>query len=318
MLGGGAPLSDVTGIAVGASGTIYVSEQGPGTAGLYSLAAPGFAVTPFAMFAMGVFPWDVKVSGSTLFMSGSDGVVSIDANSPFTQKVVSPSVVHRDKNPTGNPSFIVLSGSTVYGVYASECWDINNGNDSYVVRIDAATGSRSSVANLGCATPGGLAVAPDGSLLIALGPVDPTPAKIIRIDPAGGSTTTVSTGGLLRNPADVALTASGDLVVADRTSGVLRISTRTGKQSTIASGGDLNGVDNVALDASGAIYATAKGGRAAVLTASMPRSQRYSTSGILASARVARAAASATPWSPSAAKAPRARSTVSARSGNCA
>jgi hypothetical protein len=125
-------------------------------------------------------------------------------------------------------------------------------------------------------------VAPGGSLLAALGPVDRTPAMIIRLDPADGSTSTLSAGGLLRNPADVALTASGDLVVADRTSGVLRISTRTGKQSTIASGGDLNGVDNVALDASGAMYATAKGGPAAVLTASMPLSQRFTTSGILA------------------------------------
>jgi hypothetical protein len=284
VLAAGAPLSDVSSIAVGPSGTIYVTKSELWNAGLYSLTAPAFTIMPFATFAENVYPSDVEVSGSTLYASGHGGVFSFDANAPFTQKVVSPTVPHKDRNPKGDPTAIALSGSTLFGIYPGECYGIDDGNDAYLVGIDVATGSRSSLANLGCALPGGLVLAPDGSLLTALAPLDREPARIIRIDPVGGSITTVSSGGALRHPADVALTTSGDLVVADRTSGVLRIAPRTGKQSTIASGGNLNGVNHVALDANGAIYAVAPGGPAALLNASMPQRQPFSTSGIRISA----------------------------------
>ena len=74
------------------------------------------------------------------------------------------------------------------------------------------------------------------------------------------------------------MTSSGDLVVADRTSGVLRISGTTGKQKTIASGGDLTQAGAVALDASDNIYVTASG--TVTLKATAKRRQRYSASGI--------------------------------------
>ena len=102
--------------------------------------------------------------------------------------------------------------------------------------------------------PRGIAVAPDGTLVVA------TATKIVRVNPANGSSTTLSKGGLLRNAGKLAVTASGDVIVADAASGVLRI-TPTGRQSTIASGGDLIGVNAVALDAAGTIYVTARRGR---------------------------------------------------------
>ena len=143
-----------------------------------------------------------------------------------------------------------------------------------MVAIDTVTGTESRVAELDCDAPSptGIAAAPDGSLLIA------RETEIIRLNPADGSTTTVAKGGALHDARDIALTASGDLVVADATSGLLRISTATGKQSTLASGGKVTGAAFVALDAGGAIYVAASG--PAVLKASAARRQRFSRSGI--------------------------------------
>jgi hypothetical protein len=71
------------------------------------------------------------------------------------------------------------------------------------------------------------------------------------------------------------MTSSGDLIVADSTSGVLRISTATGNQATIASGGDFTQSGSVALDPSGNIYVTASG--TATLKATAKARQRFSS-----------------------------------------
>jgi hypothetical protein len=158
------------------------------------------------------------------------------------------------------------------------------GESSYagVVAIDTATGERTHLADFGCDDPGPVAAAPDGTLLIAFSGGDRTPATIVRIAPSGGRMTTIAKGGLLRDPVDLAVTPTGDVIVADLTSGVLRIS--RGKQSVVASGANLNGVNGVATDASGGIYAIAPGGPAAVLDVSAPLRERYSKSGVAVTA----------------------------------
>ena len=274
VLAAGAPLNELTGVAVGPSGTVYVSSRGGLGGSIYSLTAPDFAIRPLANTRPTESPWDVLASGSTLYSLDRAGLVSIETNAPVTQKVLSP----RQGTDIPDPAFVALSGSTLYGTYPGDCdgETADERSDGSVVAIDTVTGSRSKVADLDCGAPGGIAAAPDGTLLIAMR------TEIIRLNPADGSKTTVSKGGSLRDARDIALTSSGDLIVADATSGLLRISTATGGQSAIASGGNVTGAAFVALDTSGNIYVAASG--PAVLKASAARRQRFSESGIRVSA----------------------------------
>ena len=274
VLAAGAPLNELTGVAVGPAGTVYVSSQGAISGGIYSLTAPAFAIRPLANTRPTQSPWDVLASGSTLYSLDRAGLVSIETNAPVTQKLLSPG----QGTDIPDPTFVTRSGSTVYGTYPGDCdgETADDRSDGAVVAIDAVTGSRSRVADLDCGVAGGIAAAPDGTLLIAMR------TEIIRLNPVDGSKTTVSKAGSLRDARDIALTSSGDLIVADATSGVLRISTATGAQSLIASGGNVTGAAFVALDTTGNIYLVASG--PAVLKASAARRQRFSESGIRVSA----------------------------------
>ena len=103
---------------------------------------------------------------------------------------------------------------------------------------------------------GAIAAAPDGSLLMVEWASGKTPTRIVRLNPATGAVTTVSAGGKLKTPNGLAVAPSGDLIVADGTSGILRIAPSTGAQSTI---GAVTGATAVALDAGGSIYVTVPG-----------------------------------------------------------
>ena len=70
VLAGGGPWTTLNDIAVGPSGTVYVADPG----GIYSLSAPGFAVTPLAKAGAS----SLLASGSTLYAGGSTGISSID------------------------------------------------------------------------------------------------------------------------------------------------------------------------------------------------------------------------------------------------
>ena len=240
----------LTGIAVAPSGTVYVSAQG-GNSGVFSLAAPSFAIAQLAKTSSE----GLAISGQTLYSLNSIGPVSIDTNAPFAGKVVERDV---GKSLVG----IAASGATVYGTWADGC------GKAAVAAIDTATGLRKDVANLALCPeePRGIAVAPDGTVVVA------TATTIVRVNPADGSSSTLSKGGLLRNAGKLAVTSSGDVIVADADSGILRIAP-TGRQSTIASGPALTGVDAIALDAAGSIYATTPPG--SPLQASAPGRQRF-------------------------------------------
>ena len=128
---------------------------------------------------------------------------------------------------------------------------------------------------IGCDEPTGIAAARDGTLFVAVR-TEKGAVKIVKVDPATGKRTTVSQGRLLKAPQGLALTASGDVIVADSASGILRVSPGNGKQTKIASGPALSGVQAVALDAAGRIYAIAAG-PTPVLTASAVGPQRVSS-----------------------------------------
>jgi hypothetical protein len=210
VLAGGAPWTNLTGVAVGPSGIVYVANQGPPPdytqgAGIYSLTAPGFAVTPFPTPSTTVGPRGLIASGSTLYAL-EQGVLSVDTSAPFTQRVVSaPAGEHSDDATyTPDPDFAALSGSTLYGTSWIECNDDSaEPGGSWLVAIDTTTGKRTQVVQFGCDRPQGIAAAPDGSLLIAI--AGAPAAKIIRFNPADSSVKTVSSGGALKDPRGVAL-----------------------------------------------------------------------------------------------------------------
>jgi hypothetical protein len=285
VLAAGAPWGRLAAVAVAPSGTLYVADDRPNASGIYSLTAPGFAITPFATTVPTENPQELAATDSTVYsLDGEAGVVSIDAAAPFAQRILSPRQPV-DEGGALNPYSLTLSGSTLYGVSPSDCvGEESAGESSYagVVAIDTATGDRTYPSDLGCTYPGPVAAAPDGTLVIAFPAGDRNPATIVRITPAGGPSATIAKGGLLRDPVDLAVTPSGDVIVADLTSGVLRISGR--KQSVVAAGGNLNGVNGVAVDTAGAIYAVAPGGPAAVLNVSAPARERFSKSGVAVTA----------------------------------
>ena len=250
-------------IAVGRSGTIYIAVDSK-RSGVYSLTGPKFEITPLATTSPTSDPYGLASSGRTLYTVDTAGLLSIDTTSPFTQKLVAP------QGDAKALRYIAASGSTVYGTPFGRCSGPTAKRGAAVVAIDAA-GSRRDVADLPVCPedPRGIAVAPDGTLVVA------TATKIFRVNPADGSSTTLSQGGLLSEAIALAVTSSGDVIVADFNSGVLRISP-SGKQSTIASGGDLKGVNTVALDAAGTIYVTAPPAQG--LQISAPSRQRFSAS----------------------------------------
>ncbi len=244
-------------IAVGRSGTVYVAAEGK-RSGVYSLTGRKFEITPLATTSPTSSPYGLASSGGTLYTADTAGLLSIDTKSPFTQKLVAPQALR----------YIAVSGSTVYGTPFGRCNRSTATNGFALAAIDAAGSRRDVAALVVCPEdPRGIAAAPDGTLVVA------TATKIIRVNPADGSSTTLSQGGLLSEAIAVAVTSSGDVIVADFNSGVLRISP-TGKQSTIASGGNLKGVNTVALDAAGTIYVTAPPAQG--LQISAPSRQRFS------------------------------------------
>ena len=255
MLAGSPYWHALTGIAVAPSGTIYVSAEG-GSSGVFSLTAPRFASRSWRRTSSE----GLALSGQTLYSLDSVGPVSIDTNAPFAKDFVERDI---GKSLVG----IAASGATLYGTWADGCTRGASGKAA-VAAIDTATGLRKDVANLALCPeePRGIAVAPDGTLVVA------TATRILRVNPADGSSRTLSRGGLLRNAGKLAVTSSGDVIVADASSGILRIAP-TGRQSTIASGPALIGVDAVALDAAGRIYVTTPPG--SPLQASAPGRQRY-------------------------------------------
>jgi hypothetical protein len=250
VLASGAPLSKLGGIVVNDSGTIYVTDR----AGIFSLTAPAFAVTP--VVSDDSYWGGLVAVGSSLYGFGGDIVRSIETSAPFAQRVVTDGGVY-DETTVG-PQFGALAGSTLYTTTYSSCESVEGG-PGQVVAVDVATGRQTWVRSFSCGGLQGIALAPDGTLLIAESASDEGPARIARLNPANDALSNVASGGAIKDPRGIALDASGRLLVADASSGVLAVSTTNGAQSTLASGPALGGVNGVALDARGNIYVTAPG-----------------------------------------------------------
>jgi hypothetical protein len=286
-LAGGAPFTHLGGLAIGPAGRLYVANQGPvgpapRGAGIYSLAAPGYAVSPFATGGPTVDPAAVVADGATLYSLDGDRVIAVDTVTG-AQRVVSSGGLYDSIGV--QPAFGAVSGGTLYTTASSSCSSAEGGG-SYVIAVDTATGAQTLVKRFGCRALGGIATTPGGPLIVAVGG---SPAKIVRLDPATGAVATMASGGSLKAPQGLALDASGDVIVADASSGVVAVAATGGDQSPYTAPGAIVGAAGVAVDPSGGIYVT-EAGPAPRLTATAASPQRFSRSGIAFAARPSRAA----------------------------
>jgi sugar lactone lactonase YvrE len=103
---------------------------------------------------------------------------------------------------------------------------------------------------------------------------DPGSNRIIKVDADTGAQQLVSVGGSLVDPSGIAVSASGELIVADPgafaggNGGVIRINRTTGVQSTLSSGGSFKDPTGVAIAANGDVLIAdleALGGDGAVI-----------------------------------------------------
>jgi hypothetical protein len=117
-----------------------------------------------------------------------------------------------------------------------------------VIRVDPVTGAQTTVSSGGSfSDPVGVAIAPNGDILVVDSGAFGGPGGIIRVDPVTGAQTTVSSAGSFFTPAGIAIAANGDFLVADADAfggpcpngcgGVIRVDPVTGAQTTVSSGG---------------------------------------------------------------------------------
>jgi len=268
-LAGGAPWTTLGGIAISPTGTLYVANQGPlgpspRGAGIYSLTAPGFAITPVASTP---YPMSVVASGSSLYALDQDRVLSLTGSAPT---VVSSGGLYDQYDVV--PEFGAVAGNTMYTTASSSC-DQAEGGGSYVIAVNLTTGAQTLTKNFGCTPISGIAATPGGELLVA------QPGKIAELDPYTGVTGTLTSGGQLTTPQGIALNSAGDLLVADSTSGVIAVDPETGDQSPVTTPGAIGGASGITVGPDGSIYVT-EAGFPPTLRATAARRQPFSASGI--------------------------------------
>ncbi|GGT11715.1 SMP-30/gluconolactonase/LRE family protein [Nonomuraea spiralis] len=90
--------------------------------------------------------------------------------------------------------------------------------------------------------PVGLAVEPDGQILVTDAVSTDGTGRLIRFNPTTGNKTVVSTGQFFRSPWGIAVEPTGSILVSDHEAfghkgGVIRVHPQTGEQTTVSAGG---------------------------------------------------------------------------------
>jgi streptogramin lyase len=134
--------------------------------------------------------------------------------------------------------------------------DIVVANSGSVSVFDAQTGSVKATFPVGSSRLIGVAVNANSKIIVA----DRDNARILEIDPASGTISTVSAGNLLMFPTGVAIADNGDIIVADSDSccgpgngHIVHIDPITGSQTEISAGGGFVNPTGVELEESGSI-----------------------------------------------------------------
>jgi len=158
-----------------------------------------------------------------------------------------------------NPVDVVVGpGGDIFMVDASAL-----GGPGAVFRIDRSTGTQTALSFGGdFLQPYGIALDSSGDLIVVDADTRDQNGNgfgaLFRIDAETGEQMIISRGGMFYDPHDVAIEASGDLIVADanafapnRFGAIFRVDPITGDQFVVASGGRLHTPVAVDIDASG-------------------------------------------------------------------
>jgi hypothetical protein len=136
------------------------------------------------------------------------------------------------------------------------------GSERLILHVSAATGTTTQIARGAFDNVRGLAAETGGQIVV----LDRSnfcgnacPARVVRVDPATGSVTGITEGGLLRFPAALTLGLDGAILVTDTGCctggpGVVRIDPSTGAQSVLAAGGLLQSVNDLAVGPGGDVF----------------------------------------------------------------
>lgn len=190
---------------------------------------------------------DIIVIDSTGF---GGTVISVD---PVTG---ARTTVSANGSPAGGPSFANPVGVAIEADGDILVADTSAFSDSGggVIRVDPATGARTTVSANGSPTgdpsfrdPQGVAVEADGDILVAdMSALSEFGGAVIRVDPVTGARTLVSANGSpvggpsFADPALLAVEADGDILVADLSAfpdfggGVIRVDPATGVRTTVS------------------------------------------------------------------------------------
>ncbi|MBI2906994.1 MAG: hypothetical protein HYX92_05000, partial [Chloroflexi bacterium] len=136
-----------------------------------------------------------------------------------------------------------------------------------VLKVDANTGAQTVIASGGYLDYAHAVALDAAGRIIVLQRSDsynkPTSkGSIVRIDPATGAQSLVSSGGSFANPQGLAIDSAGNYIVADGeasgTGALIRVDPISGDQSIISSGGLVRSPSGVAVDAAGSLYLTSQ------------------------------------------------------------
>jgi uncharacterized repeat protein (TIGR01451 family) len=131
-------------------------------------------------------------------------------------------------------------------------------NGPGVLRVNPLTGAQTVVYPVPLLGATGIAVAPNDDIFVS----DQGSRAIYKVNPATGSLSTVTSGGNLVGPNDIAFGPNGEFYVLDGANGgsVFRLDSVTGSQTLVASSGDLRGPPGMAVAPNGDIFVTVQSG----------------------------------------------------------
>ncbi len=244
VISSGGDIGHPDGVAIAANGDIYVADPvndsiirvDPTTGAQTVISSGGSFVDPTDLaFAP---DGNLYVSDAAAF-GGLGAIFNLDLTTG-AQTVIT------EGTSSSNPGVIAFDAKgDLFAVFGPE-----SGVDTEVDQVNTTTGVRTVVSSGGLLVNAfGLAVAPDGSLLVAnLSDASLTAAgNIVRIDPTTGTQTVAYSGGTLFVPSELAVASNGDAYVtnyADDTFNipqVVRIAANAARN--IISGNSGDGVD---------------------------------------------------------------------------
>jgi DNA-binding beta-propeller fold protein YncE len=122
-----------------------------------------------------------------------------------------------------------------------------------VTRINQKTGARKVLSSGGSFTSAaGIAVEPDGSIVVADANAFGGSGGVFRVNPKSGKQTTVTSGGSFVSPLGIAVDDDGNILVADSDAfggkgGIIRVDPKTGEQTKVSTGKKFGGHRRLAV-----------------------------------------------------------------------